>query len=120
MATNAPKRIAELFILLARMRDGAVKHVNDRPLTPELQARLEKALAALESSLALMQAAKARYLETSQSHKETLREGSQVATAVRQEVFSKYTDKDRMVEDYGLKTRVPRQRKPKDKGTKVS
>lgn len=119
MAKNKYRSAAELLLMLSLMKDGDEAHSGDRPLPAGIRTRLDEALATLESTLATTQAAKARHHEASQAQREALRRATEAAAAVRRSVYAMYSDKDKVVEDYGLTTRSPN-RKPSEKKTDVA
>ncbi|GEM_PF-4433415 len=119
MAKNKYRSAAELLLMLARMKDGDEAHLGDRPLPTGIRKGLDEALAILEASLAATQAAKARHHEASQAQREALKRAIESAASVRRSVYAMYSDKDKVVEDYGLTTRSPN-RKPSEKKTDVA
>ena len=115
MAKNKYRSAAELLLMLSLMKDGEKAHSEDGPLPAGIRTRLDEAFAALESTLAATQAAKARHHEASQAQKEAMRRATEAAAAVRRSVYAMYSDKDKVVEDYGLLTRSKIRKKSEKK-----
>ena len=119
MANGTHKRAATLVQVLKRMQEGDLRHAKESPLPPSIRMRMDKALASLDAALARSQAAKASAHEATQSQDQALEEAEIAMSAARRSVYSMYTDKDRVGEDYGLSVRASR-RKPKDESKKPS
>lgn len=110
------KSNSDLLVRLGHMQDGDAKHAGDNPLPTEIRGRLDASQASLEAALSRTQAARAAYHEATQAQRSIVADAREIARAVRRVVFAKYTDKDKVVEDYGFSTRAPRRKKetPKD------
>ncbi len=116
MSNSIPKNNADLFLRMKHMQDGDVKHADNNPLSKDIRDRLDASLTDLGAALSLTQAAKAAYHEATQAQRSILAEARETSRAVRRVVYAKYSDKDKVVEDYGFSTRSPR-RKPKETQT---
>ncbi len=116
MASGTNKRASTLVQVLKRMQEGDLRHAEDSPLPPSIRARLDKTLSSLEAALARSQAAKAGAHEATQSQEAALGEANKAMAAARRSVYAMYTDKDRVVEDYGISVKAsPRKRKDEAK-----
>ncbi len=116
MSNGVPKHAASLVQRMKVMQDGDAKHSADRPMPEDIRTRLDKALADLEQALVYSQATRASAHEASQTQRAVIVAAKEAASAFRKTVLSRYSDKDRVIEDYGLTVRAepkPREKKPK-------
>lgn len=113
--------VAKNALLMAaamlRALEGDVRHQTDRPMPKDIRSRLEKARADIEASIARLTAARASAHDAGQDLNERAKAARETLAAVRRTVYAMYSDKDKVVEDYGFRTRSAAKKK-KDESKK--
>ena len=111
MSAFISKESLLLATALLRAVEGDLRHQPDQPIPKGIRSRLDEARADIEASIARLSAVRASAHDATQHLNERVKVARETLAAVRRTVYAMYSDKDKVVEDYGFRTRSAAKRK---------